>query len=123
MYELEVVRSWDRNPQVYSEVIGTSLAGQALFAYAPEAERARHQGQQVEVVLHPAVGDAQRGDGFELLGEHSLAGIHTQARRLELGRNALAVVRSNLGAIERTVDLIVKHLEGGELYVAPKRTV
>src|SRR4029078_31884 len=38
---LEVVRSWDRNPQVYSEVIGTSLAGQALFAYAPEAERAR----------------------------------------------------------------------------------
>src|SRR5215510_2380041 len=41
MYELEVVRSWDRNPQVYSEVIGTSLAGQALFAYAPEAERAR----------------------------------------------------------------------------------
>src|SRR5215204_6873026 len=41
MYELEVVRSWDRNPQVYSEIIGTSLAGQALFAYAPEAERAR----------------------------------------------------------------------------------
>ena len=32
---------WDRNPQVYSEIIGTSLAGQALFAYAPEAERAR----------------------------------------------------------------------------------
>ena len=23
MYELEVVRSWDRNPQVYSEIIGT----------------------------------------------------------------------------------------------------
>ena len=41
MYELEVVRTWDRNPQVYSEIIGTSLAGQALFAYAPEAERAR----------------------------------------------------------------------------------
>src|SRR5215204_1057336 len=41
MYELEVVRSWDRNPQVYTEIIGTSLAGQALFAYAPEADRAR----------------------------------------------------------------------------------
>ena len=41
MYELEVVRSWERNPQIYAEIIGTSLAGQALFAYAPEAERAR----------------------------------------------------------------------------------
>jgi uncharacterized protein (DUF885 family) len=41
MYELEVVRSWERTPQIYSEIIGSSLAGQALFAYAPEAERAR----------------------------------------------------------------------------------
>jgi uncharacterized protein (DUF885 family) len=41
MYELEVVRSWERNPQIYSEIIGSSLAGQALFAYAPEPERAR----------------------------------------------------------------------------------
>ena len=41
MYELEAVRSWERNPQIYAEIIGSSLAGQALFAYAPEAERAR----------------------------------------------------------------------------------
>ncbi len=43
------------------------------------------------------------------------------ARREQLGRRALEVVRENLGAIERTVDMIVKHLEGGDLYVAPKR--
>jgi uncharacterized protein (DUF885 family) len=41
MYELEAIRSWERNPQIYAEIIGSSLAGQALFAYAPEAERAR----------------------------------------------------------------------------------
>ena len=41
MYELETVRSWERNPQIYGEVIGASLAGQALFGYAPEEERAR----------------------------------------------------------------------------------
>src|SRR5262245_27551271 len=41
MFDLETVRRWDKNPQVYSDTIGTSLAGQALFAYAPEAERAR----------------------------------------------------------------------------------
>jgi hypothetical protein len=33
----------------------------------------------------------------------------------------LEVVHENLGAIERTVSMIVKHLEGGELYVAPKK--
>ena len=42
------------------------------------------------------------------------------ARREELGRNALKVVHENLGAIDRTVDMIVKHLDNGEFYVAPK---
>jgi hypothetical protein len=41
MYELEAIRTWDRNPQIYSDALGMSLAGQALFAYSPEAERAR----------------------------------------------------------------------------------
>jgi 3-deoxy-D-manno-octulosonic-acid transferase len=43
------------------------------------------------------------------------------ARREQLGQNALKVVHKNLGAIERTADMIIKHLEGGEMYVAPKR--
>ena len=41
MFELEVIRTWERNPQLYADAIATSLASQALFAYAPEAERAR----------------------------------------------------------------------------------
>src|SRR6476469_6525459 len=41
MFEYEDVRTWERNPQLYADIIGTSLASQALFAYAPEAERAR----------------------------------------------------------------------------------
>jgi 3-deoxy-D-manno-octulosonic-acid transferase len=45
--------------------------------------------------------------------------LSDEARRAELGRNAVKVVKANLGAIERTVEMIVKHLEGGELYVAP----
>lgn len=39
----------------------------------------------------------------------------------ELGRNALRVVRENLGAIERTVEMIVSHLGAADIYVAPKR--
>jgi 3-deoxy-D-manno-octulosonic-acid transferase len=43
-----------------------------------------------------------------------------RVRREELGRNALKVVHENLGAIDRTVDMIVKHLDTGEFYIAPK---
>jgi 3-deoxy-D-manno-octulosonic-acid transferase len=49
----------------------------------------------------------------ELLGD--------QGRRDLLGHNALEVVRENQGAIERTVDMILRHLEGEELYIAPKK--
>ena len=45
--------------------------------------------------------------------------IESKARREQLGRNALRVVQQNLGATERTVDLIVRHLQGGEIYVRP----
>ena len=54
------------------------------------------------------------GQAFETL-------LANPARREELGRNALKVVQNNLGAIDRTVDMIVQHLDGGELYVAPAK--
>jgi hypothetical protein len=41
LFELETMRSWERNPQHYADVLATSLAGQVLFDYAPAAERAR----------------------------------------------------------------------------------
>jgi 3-deoxy-D-manno-octulosonic-acid transferase len=50
----------------------------------------------------------------ELLGDES--------QREQLGRNALKVVHENLGAIERTVDMIIKELEKGQFYIAPKRS-
>ena len=41
MFELEVVRTWERNPQYYSDLLASSLAGQTLFSHAPAPERAR----------------------------------------------------------------------------------
>ena len=41
MFDLEVVRTWERNPQYYSDLIASSLAGQTLFSHAPAPERAR----------------------------------------------------------------------------------
>ena len=40
--------------------------------------------------------------------------------RETLGRNALKVVQENRGAIDRTVDLVVKHLAGGERPIPPE---
>jgi hypothetical protein len=41
IFEIEEVRTWERNPQYYADVLATSLATQAIFPYAPEDERAR----------------------------------------------------------------------------------
>ena len=41
LFELEEVRSWQRDPRHYAELLTTSLAGQTLFDYAPVEERAR----------------------------------------------------------------------------------
>jgi uncharacterized protein (DUF885 family) len=41
MLELEEVRTWEKNPQYYSDILASSLAGQALFNHAPADERAR----------------------------------------------------------------------------------
>jgi len=66
-------------------------------------------------------GAVQVRDAAEL--EKALGDLLADAvRREQLGRNALKVVHENLGAIERTVDMIVEHLAASDLYVAPKRT-
>jgi 3-deoxy-D-manno-octulosonic-acid transferase len=44
-----------------------------------------------------------------------------QFQRAELGRNALLVVSENLGAIERTVEMILEKLKEREIYVVPTR--
>jgi uncharacterized protein (DUF885 family) len=41
LFELEQVRTWERSPQHYADIISTSLAGQALFEYAALEQRAR----------------------------------------------------------------------------------
>lgn len=42
-------------------------------------------------------------------------------RRAQLGKNALAVVEQNRGAVGRTVEMIVEHLADRDFYIAPKK--
>jgi len=41
MFELEDVRTWERNPHIYADLICSSIAGQVVFAHASLPERAR----------------------------------------------------------------------------------
>jgi 3-deoxy-D-manno-octulosonic-acid transferase len=53
--------------------------------------------------------------------EPALTGLLAdEPRRTEMGRNALKVVRENMGAIERTVDVILDHLKNCGIYIAPE---
>jgi 3-deoxy-D-manno-octulosonic-acid transferase len=67
-------------------------------------------------------GAVQARDAVEL---ESIIGdlLADESRREQLGRNAMKVVYENLGAIERTAEMIVNHLQHGELYVVPRKEV
>ena len=47
--------------------------------------------------------------------------LANEPRRAELGRHALEVVAENLGAVERTVEMILPHLARRNLYIVPKK--
>lgn len=54
--------------------------------------------------------------------EAALAQLLADApRREQLGQNAHAVVQENLGAVDRTVEMILAGMNGSGLYVAPKK--
>ena len=67
LYDLEEVRTWERNPQVYVETLALGLAAQALFAYAPAEERARRvlsKLRQVPRVLQSARANVKEPAGI-----------------------------------------------------------
>ena len=50
--------------------------------------------------------------------ETAIAGLLAdEKRRAELGCNALKVVRENLGAIDRTMEMILEHLKNRQIYI------
>lgn len=40
-YDVDRVRSWERDPHYYGQILAASLASQAIFTFAPETDRAR----------------------------------------------------------------------------------
>lgn len=56
--------------------------------------------------------EAELENAFRLL-------LRDENQRTQLGKNALRVVQENKGSIERTVDMIVEHLQDEEIYIKP----
>lgn len=66
LYELESIRTWERDPQLYADTIAVSLASQAVFTYAPASERGRRLLSKLHQV--PGVLDAARANIREPAG-------------------------------------------------------
>jgi len=95
MHELENVRTWERNPQIYADSLGTSLASQALFAYAPEAERARRIVSKLRQT--PRLVQAARDNVRECPGIFVKIGLETW-------RGALKFIETDLPRAFSTLD-------------------
>jgi len=95
MYDLEAIRTWEKNPQLYADVLAVSLAGQALFQYAPEAERARRVVSKLRQV--PRLVQAARDNIREAPGIFVKVGLETW-------RGALKFIESDLPRAFSTLD-------------------
>ena len=95
MFELEAVRTWERNPQFYSDLLATSLAGQTLFAHASAPERARRVLSKLRQT--PRVIQAARDNIKEPPGIYVKVGVETM-------RGALKFIDEDLPRAFKDVD-------------------
>ena len=103
MHELETLRSWERNPHIYADILGTSLAGQAFFAYAPEAERARRVVSKLRQV--PRLVQAARDNIKDAPGILVKVGLETWRGALKFIDSDLPRAFSNLDDLHILGDL------------------
>ncbi len=95
MFDIEVVRSWERNPQFYADLLASSLAGQALFSHAPAEERARRVLSKLRQT--PRLIQAARDNIKEPPGIFVKVGVETM-------RGALKFIEEDLPRAFRDVD-------------------
>src|SRR5579864_452033 len=81
IFDIEVVRTWERNPQYYADILASSLAGQTLFSHAPATERARRvlsKLRQVPRLIQAARDNIKEPPGiFVKVGIESMRGALT----------------------------------------------
>jgi len=128
IFELEEVRTWERSPQLFADTLATSLAGQALFDYAPLAERARRvlsKLRQVPRLMQAAQDNIKDPPGiFVKVGLESLRGtlrfIHEDLPRAFSNLDDLHVLGDLADASTEATTAIAAYVEYLETDLAPR---
>ena len=105
------MRTWERSPQHYSDILATSLAGQALFAYAPLAERARRVVSKLRQV--PRLMQAARDNIKDPPGIFVKVGLESLRGTLRFINDDLPRAFSRLDDMHILGDLADASTEGG----------
>jgi uncharacterized protein (DUF885 family) len=109
MFELEDVRTWERNPQFYADIIASSLAGQALFSHAPATERARRVLSKLRQT--PRLIQAARDNIKDPPGIFVKVGIETMRGTLKFIEHDLPRAFSSLDDLHLLADLADAQVE------------
>src|SRR5471032_461671 len=103
MFDIEAVRPWERNPQFYSDLLASSLAGQTLFTHAPAPERARRVLSKLRQA--PRLIQAARENIKEPPGLFVKVGIETMRSALKFIEDELPRAFSNVDDMHMLGDL------------------
>ncbi len=112
MFELEEVRTWEKNPQYYSDILASSLAGQALFTHAPAPERARRVLSKLRQT--PRLIQAARDNIKEPPGIFVKVGIETMRGALKFIDEDLPRAFSNVDDLHLLGDLADAQTEAAQ---------
>ncbi|MFN7917604.1 MAG: DUF885 domain-containing protein [Vicinamibacterales bacterium] len=116
MFDLEAVRPWERNPQIYADVIASSLAGQSLFTHAPAPERARRVLSKLRQT--PRLIQAARDNVKEPPGIFVKVGIETMRGALKFIDDDLPRAFSSVDDLHLLGDLADAQMEASQAVAA-----
>ncbi len=128
IFDLEEVRTWERNPQVYADILSSSLAGQTLFTYAPAPERARRvlsKLRQAPRLLQAARDNVKEPPGIYVkIGLETLRGllkfIETDLPRAFLDVDDLHLLGDLADASTEATDAVRSYIQYLETELGPR---
>jgi uncharacterized protein (DUF885 family) len=112
MFELEDIRTWERNPQIYADVLASSLATQALFTHASVDERARRVLSKLRQA--PRLIQAARDNIKDPPGIFVKVGIETLRGALKFIDDELPRAFSNVDDLHLLGDLADAQMEASQ---------
>lgn len=119
LHELEQVRTWERNPQYYGDLLASSLASQALFDYAPAEDRARRalsKLRQVPKLMAAARENVKEPPG--ILIKASLETLRGVQRFVENDLPRAFIDVDDLGLLSDLADAQTEAIEALQSYIA-----